>query len=122
MRPWGSCGRCGLGTPVALPMIIEEGTARSHRRIPMALIDLETALSRNNSLQSAQPPSFEAVICISAVEKLISSPAHQPAVPARRPLLLAKLLRGFAGQLLRALHESRRASLTQLGSGGANND
>jgi hypothetical protein len=98
----------------------------------MALIDLETALSRNNSLQSAQPPSFEAVICISAVEKLISSPAHQPAVPARRPLLLAKLLRGFAGQLLRALHESRRrraaiilrehASLTQLGSGGANND
>jgi len=97
----------------------------------MALIDLETALSRNNSLQPAQPPSFEAVICISAVERLISSPAHQPAVPARRPLLLAKL-RGSAGQLLGALHESRRrraaiilrehASLTQLGSGGANND
>ena len=97
----------------------------------MALIDLETALSRNNSLQPAQPPSFEAVICISAVEKLISSPAHQPAVPARRPLLLANL-RGFAGQLLGALHESRRrraaiilrehAPLTQLRSGGANND
>ncbi len=69
--------------------------------------------------------------CISAVEKLVSSPARQPAVPARRPLLLAKL-RGFAGQLLGALHESRRrraaiilrehAPLTQLRSGGANND
>jgi len=97
----------------------------------MALIDLETALSRNNSLQPAQPPSFEAVICISAVEKLIRSTAHQPAIPARRPLLLAKLS-GFAGQLLGALHESRRrraaiilreyAPLTQLRSGGANND
>jgi len=97
----------------------------------MALIDLETALSRNNSQQSAQPPSFEAVICISTVEKLISSPAYQPAVPARRPLLLAKL-RGFAGQLLVALHDSRRrraaiilrehALLTQLCSGGGNND
>jgi hypothetical protein len=73
----------------------------------MALIDFETALSRNNSLQPAQPPSFEAVICISAVEKLSSSPAHQPAVPAHRPLLLAKLRR-FVGQLLGALHESRR--------------
>ena len=97
----------------------------------MALIDLETALSRNNSLQSAQPPSFEAVICISAVEKLIRSTVHQPAGPARMPLLLRKL-RGFAGQLLGALHESRRrraaiilrehAPLTQLRSGGANND
>jgi hypothetical protein len=93
------------------------------RRKPMALIDLETALSRNNSLQSAQPPSFEAVIRISAVEKLISSPAHQPVVPASKPLLLAKP-RGFAVQLLGALHESRRrraaiilrehAPLTQL--------
>lgn len=120
MRPWH-----------VLPMIIEEGTARSHRRIPMALIDLETALSRNNSFQSAQTPSFEAVICIPAVKKLISSPAHQPAVPVRRPLLLAKL-RGFAGLLLGALHESRRrqaaiifreyAPLTQLRSDGANND
>ena len=64
----------------------------------MALIDFETALSRNNSLQ---------------------------------PLLLAKL-RGFAGRLLGALHESRRrraaiilrehAPLTQLRSGGTNND
>src|SRR4051812_27556196 len=108
-------------------MIIEEGTARSHRRIPMALIDLETALSRNNSQQSAQPPSFEAVIRISAVQKLVSSPDYQPAAPARRPLLLAKL-HGFAGQLLGALHESRRrraaiilrehALLTQLRSGG----
>jgi len=73
----------------------------------MALIDLETALSRNNSFQSAQTPSFEAVICTSAVERLFSSPAPRPAVPARRPLLLAKL-RGFSGQLLGALHESRR--------------
>ena len=97
----------------------------------MALIELETALSRNNSLQPAQPPSFEAVICISAVEKLIRSPAHQPAGPARMRLLLTKL-RGFAGQLLGALHESRRrraaiilreqAPLTQLRSGGTNND
>jgi len=65
----------------------------------MALIDFETALSRNNSLQPAQ--------------------------------LLARL-NGFAGHLLGALHESRRrqaaiilrehAPLTQLGSGGANND
>ena len=48
-----------------------------------------------------------------------------------RPSLLAKLL-GFAGQLPAALHESRRrqaaiilrehAPLTQLRSGGANND
>ena len=97
----------------------------------MALIELETALSRNNSLQPAQPPSFEAVICMSAVEKLIRSTVHQPAGPARMPLLLRKL-RGFAGQLLGALHESRRrraaiilrehAPLTQLRSGGANND
>ena len=97
----------------------------------MALIELETASSRNNSLQPAQPLSLEAVICISAVEKLIRSPARRPAVPARMPLLLSKL-RGFAGQLLGALHESRRrrsaiilrehAPLTQLRSGGANND
>ena len=97
----------------------------------MALIDLETALSRNNSLQSAQPPSFEAVICTSAVERLFGSPAHRPAVPARRPLLPAKL-RGFASQFLGALHESRRCRaaiilrehlpLAQLRSGGANHD
>ena len=97
----------------------------------MTPIDLETALSQSNSLQSAKPPSFEAVICIPAVKKLISSPAHQAAVPVRRPLLLAKL-RGFAGLLLGALHESRRrqaaiifreyAPLTQLRSDGANND
>ena len=97
----------------------------------MALIDLETASSRNNSQQSAQPPSFEAVICISAVEKFISSPAYQPAVPACRPLLLTKL-HGFAGQLLGALHELRRrraaiilrehAALTQPRSDGGNND
>jgi len=65
----------------------------------MALIELEIALSHNNSLRPAQP--------------------------------LAKL-HGFAGQLLGALHESRRrqaaiilrehAPLTQLRSGGANND
>jgi hypothetical protein len=94
----------------------------------MALINLETALSRNNSLQSAQPPSLEA---ISAVEQLVSSPAHQAAIPARKPLLLEKLSR-FASQLLGALHESRRrraaiilrehGHLTQLRSGGANND
>ena len=65
----------------------------------MALIELEIALSHNNSLRPAQP--------------------------------LAKL-RGFAGLLLGALHESRRrraaiilreyAPLTQLRSGEANND
>ena len=97
----------------------------------MALIDFETALSRNSSRQPAQPTSFEAVICISAVDTHISSPAHQPAVPARRLLPLAKL-RGFADQLLGALRESRRrraaiilrehAPLTQLRSGGINND
>lgn len=97
----------------------------------MTLIDFETALSRNNSLRPARPPSFEAVVWISAVERLIGSPARQPAVPARRPLLLAKL-RGFADRLLGALHESRRrraaiilrehAPLTQLRSGGTNND
>jgi hypothetical protein len=97
----------------------------------MALIEFETALSRNDSLQPAQPPSFDAVICTSAVEKLMSSPAHQPAVPARRSLPLAKL-RGFAGRLLGVIRESRRrraaiilrehAPLTQLRSGGTNND
>src|SRR5437879_6287053 len=97
----------------------------------MALIEFETALSRNNSRQPVQPPSFEAAICISAVETHISSPAHQPAVPARRSLPLAKL-RGFAGRLLGAIRESRRrraaiilrehAPLTQLRSGGTNND
>jgi len=66
-----------------------------------------------------------------ADHSMAASPAHQPAVAARRPLLLAKL-RGFAGQLLGALHESRRrqaaiifreyAPLTQLRSDGANND
>lgn len=65
---------------------------------------------------------------MTAFARLISSPAHQPAAPARRPLLLAKL-REFAGPLLGALHESRRrraaiilrehAPLTQLRSGGA---
>jgi hypothetical protein len=56
-----------------------------------------------------------------------SMTAHQPAISARGPSLPAKL-RGFAGQLLGALHESRRrqaamilrehALVTQLLSGG----